>query len=121
MVCALLNRSYFVYVFVSSLQARSLLLKYSEAKMKTISAVAVMNTDNGVEVDGVEIASVYFDEFSDDTIERILEREETMQCPGAFNINDPDIRQTVNRIEGDIDCVFGLPLNLLSGLLELSI
>ena len=46
--------------------------------MKTISAVAVMNTDNGVEVDGVEIASVYFDEFSDDTIERILEREETM-------------------------------------------
>mmetsp|Transcript_27518 Transcript_27518/g.36072 ORF Transcript_27518/g.36072 Transcript_27518/m.36072 type:complete len:354 (+) Transcript_27518:258-1319(+) len=102
----------------SQQQAREMLSTYSGKKLKVISSIVVTNTETKKQVEGIDVATVIFDEITDDMMDRIVAREETLTCPGAFNINDLDLREAINHINGDVDSVFGLPLDVLCDLVK---
>ncbi len=101
-------------------QARELLTAYSGRKVKIYSGVAVVNLDKKVELVGVDSAELLFKLDSDETR---LEREKYLKSgdwrdkAGAFGIQS-GAAELVERIDGDIDVIIGLPTRLLAKLLS---
>lgn len=104
---------------VSKDEARKYLKSYtSDKSAETISAVVVVNTQNGNRCDGVDIAKTYFKQMPDDIIDQIIEDGKVMNASGAFIIEDPMIDRFVDRVEGEPDSVMGLPMKLLLDLID---
>lgn len=104
---------------VSKDEARRYLKSYtSDKSAETISAVVVVNTQNGKRCDGVDIAKTYFKEMPDDVIDRLIEDGKVMNASGAFITEDPVIDRFVDRMEGEPDSVMGLPMKLLLDLID---
>ncbi|CAN5236271.1 Maf family nucleotide pyrophosphatase [soil metagenome] len=94
-------------------EAECFLKSYSNNVARTISAVVVTNTLTGERREGVDIATVYFKEIPNSVIEAMLAKGEVMHGAGALIVEDPLIEAYVERIEGDMDSVIGLPMRLV--------
>ena len=100
-------------------EARKFLKSYAEGKVaQTNTAVVVVNTGNGKQAEGVDVAKVYFKEIPDEKIGQFVEEGNALSLAGGFTTDNPVLLPYIDRIEGDEDSVIGLPMKLVEKLLD---
>jgi septum formation protein len=99
-------------------EARLFLRTYHEYPAEIVTAVAVTNTHTGKSVTEVDVAQVIFKEIPDYVIDNIIEHGNIMSKAGAFAIENPLFDPYIEKVEGAIDSVMGLPKELTKRLIE---
>lgn len=89
-------------------RAREMLHKLSGKRHVVISGYTLI--EKGREVTRTVRTYVYFNELSDELIEKYIESGSPMDKAGAYGIQDKEF-DLVNHIEGDFDNVIGLPVS----------
>jgi len=85
---------------------------------ETISALIVFNTQSGKSAEGVDCVKIYLKHLPEEMINSYISSGMGMSCSGAFGIEHEAIVPYIDRVEGDIDSVRGLPMKLLKSLIE---
>ncbi len=104
----------------SAKEVKKFIHTYHQHPAQTITAVIVTNTHTGEYVEGVDIVNVHFNQIPDPVVERLIEEGEIFQCAGGFQIEDEhgELNPFITSIDGEMDSVKGLPMQLLSSLLK---
>ncbi len=103
---------------VSIEEAREHLIRHRSIPPGTATAVCVANSTTGERACGVDFAKVYFSSIPDDLIDRLIADGRILISCGSFIVNDPIIDAYVDHIEGTIESIEGLPLDLVQSLLK---
>ena len=99
-------------------EAREFLETYELLPAETVTAVVVLNTATGKRVEGIDIAKIWFRQFSEDFIFKYIASGDPFLHSGGFDHEHPIMRQCVERIEGDPDSITGLPRKLTERLIN---
>lgn len=99
-------------------QAREFLYSYREAPATTYSALCVYDAQSHRSAAGVSLATIYLGDLTDVVIEQILDDGTVFHCSGGFAIEHPLMQPLVRRIDGSLDSVQGMPLQLFGNLLK---
>lgn len=99
-------------------EARLFIKDYSKGHISTVGSIALTEPVTGFRVVGVDTATVYFDKIPDAVIESILADGESLNCAGGLMVEHPLLQPYISRIDGSVDSVMGLSLNLLTKLLN---
>ena len=94
--------------------AVQMLSALSGRKHTVCSAISLLES-SGHSVTGSEFTDVYFNRVSPDEIEKYVRSGEPLDKAGAYGIQEEG-RFLVDRIEGNIDNVIGLPMTLFDHL-----
>ena len=103
---------------VSIDEAKEHLIRHRSIAPETVTAVCVANTVTGQRVCKVDVAKVYFSSIPDELIDRLISECRVMDCCGSYIVNDPIIDPYIDHIEGTIESIEGLPLELTQSLLK---
>jgi len=99
-------------------QARRFLQGYAQHPAQPINAVVVTNTKTGAQKGENDENTVHFRSFPNDVIERLIAEGNIFSQAGAFSLEDPLIAPYVERIEGTLDSVEGLPKEITERLMK---
>ena len=99
-------------------QARHWIAGYAASPAQTNSAVVVHNVAAGRRVEGLDIARVYFRALPPDAVQELLDEGNVQRSAGAFLIEDHRFLCRVERMDGDIDSIMGMPLTLTARLIR---
>jgi MAF protein len=99
-------------------EARAFLRGYAEGPAETVTAVVVTNTATGVRQQGVDRAMVWFRRIPEEVIDQVIAREEVFAHAGGFSITDPLLEAYIERVDGTVETVIGLPAALTRQLLR---
>ena len=93
---------------------------YRQYPAQTVTGIVVTNTQTGKWVQGVDVATVYFNEIPDSAVQAMIDDGEIFHCAGGFQIEgvDGDLNPHIRAVEGTIDSVKGLPMDLVTQLLK---
>ncbi len=101
----------------SEQQAREFLDSYGRFPASTVSAVVVTNTQTKKQAQGVQISTIYFKPLPQDIIEKLITKGEVFHCAGGFRSEDPLVQPYIEKIDGTIDSLMGLPKELTKRLM----
>lgn len=102
----------------SEAQAREFLESYRNGKgAKAVNGIVVHNTRTGRRVTGTDCATMHWKPFPDSVIEHFLEEKEIFNSAGAFIAGDEQMKPYIDRIDGAVDSIEGLPVAALRALL----
>ena len=101
----------------STVEAVEYLSSYSSDAVSTVSAVVVTHMPTGIQRSGVDIATVYWKEISDETVQRVVDRGEVLFSAGGFLIEDADLNPLIKGIDRPVDSVMGMPVELAKRLM----
>jgi septum formation protein len=90
-------------------------LSLLSGKMHVVCSALALARNRGVLASGYELTNVYFNALSSDDIRHYIDSGEPMDKAGAYGIQGMGAF-LVDRIEGNLDTVVGLPRMLLEGL-----
>lgn len=103
---------------VDAPEARHFLASYRTLPAICVTAVMAHNTVTGREATGVDLASVWFKNLTDEAIDSVIADNYIFSCAGGFAAGHPSFDQYLERIEGTIDSVMGLPKELTQKLID---
>ncbi|MFH1181320.1 MAG: Maf family nucleotide pyrophosphatase [bacterium] len=98
-------------------QAREFLQSYNKYPAEAITAVVAINTASQKKREGVDIARVWFRPIPENKIDQLIADSLLFSCAGGFCVLHPLFKDCIEKIEGDIDSVAGLPKELTRRLL----
>ncbi|KAI9350589.1 inosine triphosphate pyrophosphatase-like protein [Zopfochytrium polystomum] len=98
-------------------EAREFLRSYSVAPAQTVGATIVVNSVTRKRAEAVDIATQYFNEIPDSTIDKLIAQGSVFHCCGGFMIDDPLLTEHLGKREGDADSIIGLPMRVLKELI----
>ena len=78
----------------------------------------VMNTDNGKQAIGTDVAKINFVPFSEEDIKNLIERGDLFNYAGGFSTYGEIWADHVKDIEGEMESIIGLPKTLTQKLIE---
>ncbi len=99
-------------------QAKAYLESYSLHPAQTHAAVVVTNIATGKSSEGVDTATTFFKLIPQSVIDQLIEQGDVLRAAGGFIVDDPLIAPYVERIEGEMESVIGLPLALTKRLIK---
>ena len=99
-------------------QAKEYLRTYHEAPAECVNGIVVTNTATGKRVTAVDVSKVFFRQIPGKAIEEFVKREYIYQRAGGFTIQDPLLEPYIEKIEGTIDSVIGLPKELTKQMIK---
>lgn len=99
-------------------EAREFLRGYSIKPPETVVAVVVVDVATGKRREGVDVVKLWFKTIPDDELEKLISSEYVCACAGGFFIEDPTLKKYIDKIDGDVDSVIGLPKKLIGRFLE---
>lgn len=102
----------------SPTQAREYLQTLSQHPSETITSVIVHNTASGQKAEAVDVAKVYFKSIPDKVIEKLIDKGEVFEKAGGYTADEPLLEPYIERIEGEVESVLGLPKRLTETLLQ---
>jgi septum formation protein len=102
----------------SEAEARRFLRSAAEAPSRTVSAVVALNTLTGRQADGIDVVWIHLRSLPDELIEERIADGEIFYCAGALRLEDPVIAPYIERIDGALDSVMGLPRELTARLIQ---
>ena len=91
---------------------------YNSFPAKTVTAVVITNTADGRQLDGVDIATVYFKHLSEDDINELVKVGNVLKLAGGFTVEGEIWEKHIERMEGARDSVIGLPKKLTEQLMR---
>ncbi|EGG23404.1 maf family protein [Cavenderia fasciculata] len=101
---------------VTADECREYLRSYEHSPAVCVVSVVVVNTLTGKRVEGTDIATQHFNKIPEHAIEALIAQGDVMHCAGGFTVEH--MEEYTNRLEGEIECVTGLPKTLTVKLLE---
>jgi septum formation protein len=99
-------------------EARAFLRGYAEGPAETVTAVVVTHTATGVRRQGVDRATVWFRRIPEEVIEQVIARGDVFAQAGGFSITDPLLEAYIERVDGTVESVIGLPTALTRRLIR---
>ena len=99
-------------------EAGYFLESYCEHPAETHSAVMVTNTANGKHAMGVDVARVYFKNIPKEIIDEVVKKGAIYTTAGGIQMEDALLAPYIERIDGTVDSLKGLPKALLTKLME---
>jgi septum formation protein len=101
-------------------EARSFIESYgtTNTPCSTVGSIVVTDINTGIRKEGVDIANIYFKKFSKDVVDALIEEGEVMWCAGALMIEHKLVQPFIDKVDGNIDSVMGLSIDLLKKLLH---
>jgi len=102
-------------------QAIDFINRYGQSSPSTVLAVVLTHLPSGKQVSGVDIATIHFKSSvaTCDLISRLVEEgAPVLSCAGGLMIENPLVREHIDRIEGTEDSVMGLSKDLVLRLLD---
>ncbi len=94
-------------------EARQFLKDYSGRSLDIYTSAVVTNTETKEEKLGIKKATIYMHELPDEAIECILKDGQVLSWAGAYAIQDETTAKYVKKVEGDLEAIIGLPLDLI--------
>lgn len=99
-------------------EARQMLQSYGTKPVKVVAGVVVTNTRNNKRVEGVDLGTIFFRPFTEEMINEYIESGQPYDLAGGFAIQDPQVQPFVDKLEGELECIIGLPKKLTQNLLN---
>lgn len=99
-------------------EARDFLHGYATHPLQTVTAVVVLNTATNQRVQGVDIATVWLKPYPEALIDQMIAEGNVFSWAGGFGIQEAFNQGLVEKMEGAIDSVIGLPKDLTTRLLH---
>lgn len=93
-------------------EARKFLRGYAVHPSETVTAVVVVNTRTKERYAGVDVVKITFRPVSEHVIDDIIKEGDVLFRAGGFSVEDPKLKDYIEKIEGAIDSVIGLPKEL---------
>lgn len=90
---------------------------YKKYPAQTFSAVVVTDSISGCQLSGVDIASTFFKPIPEDVLKNILADEDMYTSSGGFMVDYLLTDPYIEKIEGTIDSIEGIPLELTKRLI----
>lgn len=100
-------------------QLREFWENYKKYPAETVSAVVVTNTSSGQQVSGVDIAKTFFAPLPEEVLSKLAKNPDAYTFSGGFVINYPLTDPYIEKIEGAIDSIVGIPIELTKRLILL--
>lgn len=98
--------------------ARKYLSSYATHPAQTNTAVVVTNTETGKQAEGLSIAKVFFKKIPMEIIDQLIDEGKVLHTAGGFIAEHPLLAPYIDRIEGTIDSITGLPMQLTEQLIQ---
>ena len=104
----------------SEAEAREYIHSYSEEgkPVETCSGVVVVHVSSGRRTEGVFYNKIWFNKIPSLVVDEIVNGTVVYTCCGGFSVDCPVMGRWVNKIEGGVDGVMGMPLGLLEDLFK---
>ena len=101
-------------------EAKLFVAGYAEQPCSTVGSCVLTHLPSGIQVSGVDTATIRFKETIDGSLVDRLLREEApiLSCAGGLMIEHPLVRQQIQEIQGTEDSVMGLSKDLVIRLLD---
>jgi septum formation protein len=99
-------------------EAREFLKGYAKHPAQPVNATVVTNTKTGKQTGENNINAVYFRPFPSEVVEQLIQEKNIFSQAGAFSLEDPLVVPYVDHIEGTLDSIEGLPMEILERLLK---
>lgn len=99
-------------------EVKKFLQGYAQYPAQPINATVVTNIQTGKQVGENDSNMVYFRPFPEKVIAKLINEGNVFSQAGAFSLEDPLIAPYVDRIEGAIDSIEGLPIELTRRLIQ---
>jgi len=99
-------------------EARKFINHYRDYPLDTVNSMLVTNTTTGKSAGGIDVSRIYFKPIPKAAIDEALQIGRIMHAAGAMLAQHPPFNQYVDRLEGTLDSVAGLPLKLLQRLIN---
>lgn len=99
-------------------EARQFLRGYAVHPAQTVTAVVVTNTQTKQQAEGVDVATVWMKPIPESLIEQFISEGTIFSYAGGFGIQDAGRCGLVDKIEGTVDSIIGLPKELTTRLIH---
>ena len=99
-------------------EARQFLRGYAQYPAQPVNATVVTNTETGKQIGKNDINTAYFKPFPDEVIEQLIAEGNIFSQAGAFSLEDPLVKPYIDHIEGTLDSIEGLPVELTQRLIK---
>jgi septum formation protein len=100
-------------------QARTWLKKYSEGyAAECPSGLCIINTQTGKIAEGIDISSIEFNSIPNKVIEDFIQTGDPFSKAGGFSVQLPHLQPYIKNLNGTIEGMMGVPVDLLKKLLE---
>lgn len=99
-------------------EAKEFLSGYNISPAKTVTAVVATNLATGKRAEEVDVATVYFNPFSETEINDIISEGQVFHLAGGFTVDGEKWAGHIKKIEGTRDSVMGLPKEITKRLIE---
>lgn len=98
-------------------EVRVCLHEYATAPVEAVASVVITNTKTGDRKEGVEHATVHFRPIPPEAVDALIADGCVFGCAGGFCIQHPLFAPWIERVDGEVECVAGLPRALTRRLL----
>ena len=98
-------------------EVRTMLDRLAGTAHEVWTALAILDTATGRHLSGIRSASVHLRTLAPEEITLWSSRSRALQVAGGYHLDELNIPSHVERIDGDLDTVLGLPSELLYDLL----
>lgn len=102
---------------ISDEEARDMLRRLRNRRHQVATGIAVVDSISGRMQSEVNTSDIYTRDYSDEEIERYIERREPFDKAGAYAVQDDEFNPVI-RVQGCYLNVVGLPMCLLVGALD---
>jgi septum formation protein len=100
-------------------EAKRFLQSYSNGQPgETVSAMVVVHPKTGTMASGVHISKAHFGAIPEEAVDQLIQEGDVFTCAGGFMIEHPLLKPHVRKIEGSIDSIQGLPIDLTKELVS---
>lgn len=107
-------------------EAKSFVSRYADSPPSTVGSVVLTHVPSGIQVSGVDSATIVFrptvadsNEDGLDLVDTLLQEDApVLSCAGGLMVEHPLVHEHVERIDGTQDSVMGLSKDLVLELLE---
>jgi len=99
-------------------EAKRFLQTYHEVPAEIVNATVVTNTGTGKRVFGIDSSTVQFAKIQEKVIDELIKKGRIFSRAGGFEIRDSLLEPYVEKVEGTIDSIMGLPKTLTERLIK---
>ncbi len=103
---------------VNKNQAREYLESYGQHPVETITAVVVTNTQTKQQAAEIDVAIVHFKPIKRAVINQLISQGNIFHAAGGFIIEDPLLKPFIDHVDGTVESVSGLPMQLTNQLIN---
>ncbi len=98
-------------------EARRFVRSYGGSSARTVGALAVTNLATGAAFAALDLAEVFFRPIPEEVVEQLVADGDCLRCAGGLMVEHPLVAPYVERIQGGMDSVMGLGMDVATRLL----